>query len=260
MYRLEAVFGVNGLHQVLPLLAIGQGVNFASTRFSKRLCSKSSLIVPVIHLPQNRFRGTIGLNLGGQSAVTSDGQGSDNRAIRRLKRLEAIEVGGNMDRNMQTLDRIDAAQMAPGEFAAYAIVLGVEPCANPSSTRRLQVNANHAADLEEVRTEIQRRLPAWRRGLSQDEREQIESRFLLALMSVDLESDAMCNRILGGRPLVMARSEVVRRHGRMAVAQAAHRIEVSQALAERKPVHGESLAQYGLRQPAAAVEAAAALA
>lgn len=169
-------------------------------------------------------------------------------------------MAGNMDRNMQTLDRLDAAQMAPAEFAAYAIVLGVEPCANASSSRRLQVSADHVNDLEEVRAEIQRRLPAWRRGLSQDEREQLESRFLLALMSVDMEGDAMCNRILGGRPLVMARCEVVRRHGRMAVAQAAHRIEVSQALAERKPVHGDSLAQYGLRQPVAAVEAVAALA
>jgi len=170
------------------------------------------------------------------------------------------QVGGNMDRNMQALDRLDAAQMAPGEFASYAIVLPVEPCDSATSGRRLQVSPEHASALEDVRTEIQRRLPSWRRGLSQDEREQIETRFLMALMSIDLDGDAMCNRILGGRPLVMARTEVVRRHGRMAVAQAAHRIEVSQALAERKPVHGDSLVQYGLRRPAAAVEAAAALA
>jgi hypothetical protein len=50
---------------------------------------------------------------------------------------------------------------------------------------------------------------------------------------------------------------VIHRHGRQAVAQAAHRLEVAQALAERKPVHGDSLVQYGLRQHSQAVEAAA---
>jgi hypothetical protein len=187
----------------------------------------------------------------------SNGRAGNGGSNREAERLEGFIVEGNMDRNMQALDRLDAALMAPAEFTAYAIVLGVEPCASASSTRRLQVASDHIQDLQEVRAEFQRRLPAWRRGLSQEEREQLESRFLMSLMSIDMAGDALCNRILGGRPLVMARSEVVHRHGRQAVAQAAHRLEVSQALAERKPVHGDSLAQYGLRQHSQAVEAAA---
>lgn len=152
----------------------------------------------------------------------------------------------SVHRDEATMDMLDIAQMAPEEFTSYAIVLGVEPAADPYSQHRLKVSPQHQGDMEQLRQEIQRRLPLWRRGLSDTDVQQIEARLLSSLMSMDMRADAMCRRIFGGRPLVMARADVVRQHGRLAVAQQAHRTEVTQALAERRPVHSDSLALYGL--------------
>jgi hypothetical protein len=159
----------------------------------------------------------------------------------------------NVIKDVAALDRLETAQMTPDEFAAYAIVIGVQPSASAHSPRRLEVTADHAQDLEDLRCEIQRRLPTWRRGLTQSEREQIETRLLMSLMAVELNGDGLCNRVLGGRPLVMARADFVRQHGRMAVAQAAHRNEV--ALAQRRPAPGQHSAHaHGSKRESSEVE------
>jgi hypothetical protein len=163
-------------------------------------------------------------------------------------------VASSVARDFQVLDKLEAAQMTPQEFSAYAIVIGVESGKSLHSPRQLEFAREHDEDLQDLRAELQRRLGHWRRGLSDDDRRQIEARFMQSLLSIEMEAEALCNRVLGGRPLVMAKADIVRRHGRDAVAMAAHRGEVAQALASSRPAHDDSVAHYGLRRQPASVE------
>ena len=161
-------------------------------------------------------------------------------------------MASTVARGFEVLDRLDAAQMTPQEFAAYAIVIGVE--AQQHLPGRLAVTKEHPCELQDLRAELQRRLDHWREDLSGEDRAQIESRFMQSLLGIELPTDALFSRILGGRPLIVARADVVRRHGRDAIVQAAHKGEVAQALASSRPVHGESVTHYGLRIESASVE------
>ena len=132
-------------------------------------------------------------------------------------------------RDLAVLDRLPLAQISPEEFAAYAIVIGVESNPDPSSPRRLAVPADEGEHLEALRTELQRISHHFKRGLTDAGRAEQEGRILLGLMSIELQEDAMCNRLPGGRPLILAKTEAARRHGRRAIAEMAHRGEVEQA-------------------------------
>ena len=132
-------------------------------------------------------------------------------------------------RDLAVLDRLPLAQLSPKEFTAYAIVIGVEANPDPSSPRRLAVPADEGESLEALRAELQRISHHFKRGLTDAGRAEQEGRILLGLMSIDLQEDALCNRLPGGRPLILARTDVTRLHGRRAIAEMAHRGEVEQA-------------------------------
>lgn len=153
-----------------------------------------------------------------------------------------------MNEATQDLDQIGLAQMSPREFASHAIVLGVELASEPHAPCRLKIAEGQQISLDELRSEIRRRLPVLRRSpCTEQETRLVEERLLRGLMSMEIDGDGMCNRVFGGRPLVVTRAELIRTCGRAAVASAAHRAEVVIAAARRQPVHEESMALYGLR-------------
>ena len=132
-------------------------------------------------------------------------------------------------RDLAVLDRLPLAQLSPEEFSAYAIVIGVEANPDPSSPRRLAVPAEETEQLDALRAELQRVSHHFKRGLTDAGRSEQEGRILMGLMSIDLQDDAVCNRLPGGRPLILAKVDAAQRHGRRAIAEMAHRGEVEQA-------------------------------
>lgn len=152
-------------------------------------------------------------------------------------------------RDTAILNNLPAAQMTPQEYASHAIVVGVEVNPDPASPRRLMVPAEEVEQFDALRAEIARCAPHLRRGLSQVAQRELESRFVMSIMNLDLQSDALSARLPGGRPMVLARVETTSRFGRRAIAERAHREEVVQANTRGEAVHEECRSYYRVSAP-----------
>ncbi|MDL5034377.1 hypothetical protein QRD43_20915 [Pelomonas sp. APW6] len=144
------------------------------------------------------------------------------------------------------LDSMPLAQISPEVFANYAIVLGVAPNADPASPRRIVVPPQESEALGDLRDELARVARNFTRapGRLLASVEDIETRLFMGLMSREMAGDAFYNRLPGGKPMVIARIDVIDAHGRTAVAQAMHRLEVEAAVQRGEEVPEATLAFY----------------
>lgn len=142
-------------------------------------------------------------------------------------------------RDVETLDQLPLHQLTPEEFSSYAIVLGVNKDPDPAAPRRLFVPAHQLDAMQDLRKEIGRVF-----GRKAGDVANAEDRILLGLMAVDLKDDAMCNRLPGGRPIIIARSDVAERFGARALAERMHQIEIEAASTRGEDVPAAVAAYY----------------
>ncbi len=150
------------------------------------------------------------------------------------------------------LDGLPVAQMSLEEFGSHTIFVGFSPNANAASSHRVLLDEQGEAMIRQELQRVGHRFPGRPNNAALDA---MADQMINGLSTMPLKQDVNCNRIPGGRMVVLASRAVLARWTQTDVLRELHRREVDEAHRSGHAISPENLEVYRLQPPEAVTAA-----